>query len=69
MKNLIEKQKTNGLELAKQFEVEELEERMEFGRWSAEASVEVSGGGTYSPNGPNNIGIGMEYSAGVSFTF
>jgi len=34
MKATIENQKTNEVELAHLFEVEELEERMEFGRWT-----------------------------------
>jgi hypothetical protein len=36
-------------ELAKQFEVEELEERVEFGRWSASAKAE--GGATCNGGG------------------
>jgi len=40
MKATIENQKTNEVELAHLFEVEGLEERMEFGRWA------VTGDGT-----------------------
>ena len=51
MKTKIEDQKSNELELARLFEVEELEDRMEFGSW---APV-VEGSGTYTP------GVGTEY--------
>ncbi len=44
MKGVIENQNTRELELARLFEVEELEERMEFGSWTPEATA--GGGGT-----------------------
>lgn len=40
------KEALNNVELAQMFEVEELEERVEFGDWSAEPTVK--GGGTCS---------------------
>lgn len=42
MNNLkqIEQQQSVDLELARLFEVEELEERVEFGKWKAEAKAE-----------------------------
>ena len=55
MKTKIEDQNTNELELTHLFEVEELEERMEFGVWAPVAE----GGGTYTP------GVGTEYDVTV----
>jgi len=48
METSIEKQNTKALEFARLFEVEELEERIEFGKWSAEAgsSTDTSTGAT-----------------------
>ena len=61
-------EQTKELELVKQFEIEELEERMEFGSWSVDAGAEVSGGGTIG-GGMNTIDVGVEYNAGIKYTF
>jgi hypothetical protein len=59
---------TNEIELAKGFEVEELEERMEFGSWSSDVEVEpvVEGGGTYTPASGE---LDYEVTVGVAIKF
>lgn len=54
----MENQNSKELEMARLFEVEELEERMEFGRWSAEVgtSTEVPTGATSI-----NAGVGLKF--------
>lgn len=53
---------TNEIELAKAFQVEELEERIEFGSWSASAD---DTGGTYTPSTGNFSG---EFNGTVTYT-
>lgn len=47
MKSNLETQKIDAIKLANSFGVEELEERVEFGKWSVEPT-EPKGGGTCS---------------------
>ncbi|HEY5750953.1 MAG TPA: hypothetical protein VIU12_33045 [Chryseolinea sp.] len=46
MKNEIEKEKTTAIELARVFEIEELEERLEFGTWTLSAEGNSNGTAT-----------------------
>lgn len=57
----ITQQPETNLELARMFQVEELEEKVEFGKWSAE----VKGGVTYDPSTGETSGT---IKGGVSFS-
>jgi len=56
METLKEKQNRKEIEFTQLFEVEELEERIEFGKWSAEA-----GTSTEIPGGATTVSVGVGY--------
>jgi hypothetical protein len=55
------------LETANHFELEELEERLEFGQWSAEPTVKMDG--TYLNCGGGDCSGALKVEAGVKIKF